>query len=127
MQSTFSDKEELVAHTLTTMIQACDLIQTWNATTSSPDDYTSSPEGMKNLAATCMLIESIGEGVKKVDKIMPGFLEQVAPHIPWKDLKGMRDHIAHGYFKIDEEIVFDVAVNEIGGLKEALIQANNNL
>ena len=39
-------------------------LQTWNENVISPDDYYTSPEGMKNLAASCMLIEAIGEGIK---------------------------------------------------------------
>lgn len=69
------------------------------------------------MAASCMLIESIGEGVKKLEKLMPGFLQENAPDVPWKNIKGLRDHIAHGYFNLDADIIFDVAVNEIPALK----------
>lgn len=37
-------------------------IQKWNDKISSADDWLSSPDGMKTLAASCMLIEAIGEG-----------------------------------------------------------------
>ena len=40
-------------------------LQQWNASIKSADDYALSPDSMKTLAATCMLIEAIGEGVKK--------------------------------------------------------------
>ena len=42
-------------------------IQKWNDKISSADDWLSSPDGMKTLAASCMLIEAIGEGFRKVD------------------------------------------------------------
>lgn len=109
------------------MVDACNMVMTWNRRTASVDDYLSSPEGMQCMAASCMLIQSIGEGVKKIDKLLPGFLEREEPSIPWKSLKGMRDHIAHGYFNIDSEIVFDVAVNEIVRIAEALKRAENSL
>lgn len=49
-------------------------LKDWNANILSSDDYYSSPEGMKNLAASCMLIEAIGEGVKQIDKLpIPSF------------------------------------------------------
>ena len=38
----------------------------WNKYVSSPEDYYSSPDGMKNLAASCMLIEAVAEGLKQV-------------------------------------------------------------
>ena len=60
----------------------------------SADEYVSSPNGMKTLAATCMLLEAIGEGVKKIDRRTEGFLlKSVCPNIPWKNIMGMRDHI----------------------------------
>ncbi len=71
------------------------------------------------MAATCMLLEAIGEGVKKIDKLRPGLLDS-EPEIPWREIKGLRDHIAHGYFNLDAEIIFDVAVEELPPLKAAL-------
>lgn len=50
---------------------------------------------MKNLAASCMLIEAIGEGIKQVDKATEGKLLIKRPEIPWKDVIGIRNHIAH--------------------------------
>ena len=44
-------------------------LKEWNKDVLSSDDYYCSPEGMKNLAASCMLIEAIGESVKQIDKI----------------------------------------------------------
>ena len=102
------------------MIEACELIVLWNKDVRSTDDYLLSPEGMQKMAASCMLIESIGEGVKKIDRIMPGLLVEIAPETPWKNIKGLRDHIAHGYFNIDADIVFDVSINEIEPLKKEL-------
>lgn len=77
---------------------------------------------MQITAASCMLIESIGEGVKKIDRHLPGFLQTNAPEVPWKDIKGLRDYIAHGYFNLDADIIFDVAVNEISELNKSIQQ-----
>lgn len=93
-----------------------DLIMHWNAEIYSVNDYVTSPEGLKTLAATCRHLESIGEAIKKIDKISPLFLEENSPQIPWKSIKGMRDHIAHGYFEIDADIVYDVVTSEIENL-----------
>ena len=46
-------------------------LQQWNVSIKCADDYALSPDGMKTLAATCMLIEAIGEGVKKIDNLYP--------------------------------------------------------
>jgi uncharacterized protein with HEPN domain len=102
------------------MTSACDMIILWNKDTHSADDYLTSPDGMQLLAASCMMIESIGEGLKKIDRIFPDFLVSNAPDTPWKEIKGLRDHIAHGYFNIDADIVYDVVANEIPTLKTIL-------
>ena len=44
-------------------------IQQWSVSVKSAEDFVLSPEGMKTLAADCMLIEAIGEGVKKIDNL----------------------------------------------------------
>ncbi len=75
---------------------------------------------MKNLAASCMLIEAIGESVKQIDKITEGNLLPLRPEIPWKDVIGIRNHIAHGYFDIDGDMVFDVIKNDLDTLLEAV-------
>lgn len=75
---------------------------------------------VKTLTATSMLLEAIGEGIKKVDRRTDGELFKLCPNIPWEDIIGMRDHIAHGYFNIDADIVFDVVKNDILPLKDAV-------
>lgn len=127
MESAYSHNIALAAHTISQLIDGCDMIMIWNKHVTSVDEYLSSPDGMQKMAASCMIIESIGEGVKKIDKLLPGFLTENAPEIPWRSIKGLRDHIAHGYFNIDAEIVFDVAINEIPALKDCFIRLKNLL
>lgn len=95
-------------------------LKEWNNNVQSSDDYYCSPDGMKNLAASCMLIEAIGEGVKQIDKITDGKLFVKRQEIPWKDVIGIRNHIAHGYFDIDGDMVFDVIKNDLDSLLEAI-------
>lgn len=87
------------------------LLQDWNRDVVNADDYLLSPEGTKNLAASCMLIEAIGEAFKRIDDDTEGRLLSLYPSIPWKSVKGIRDRVAHGYFEIDADIIF-VAVKE---------------
>lgn len=92
----------------------------WNKNVQSSEDYYSSPDGMKNLAASCMLIEAIGEGIKQIDKLTQSKLLNERPEIPWEDVIGIRNHIAHGYFDIDGEIVFDIVKNNLYELLTAV-------
>ena len=95
-------------------------LKEWNNNVQSSDDYYYSPDGMKNLAASCMLIEAIGEGIKQIDKITDGRLLVNRPEIPWKDVIGIRNHIAHGYFDIDGDMVLDVVKNDLDSLLGAI-------
>lgn len=110
----------LINHIVGQMIEACGLISLWNESVATSDDYLTSPDGMQKMAASCMLIESIGEGVKKIDRLAQGFLYDNYPNTQWKEIMGLRDHIAHGYFNLDADIIFDVVKTEIPTLQKTL-------
>lgn len=112
-------KQKRILETLHQIKEAILLLQKWNQEVTKVDDYLLSPDGMKNLAASCMLIESIGEGFKKIDKDTNSQLLSLWPPIPWKAVKGMRDQIAHGYFNIDAEVVFNTVKNDLDPLLQA--------
>ena len=95
-------------------------LEIWNGPINSIDELLTSPDGMKTLAADCMLIEAIGEGVKRIDERTHHELLPHRPEIPWKAVKGMRDHIAHGYFDINTDLVWDVVKNDLPALRDAI-------
>ncbi|MCD7939329.1 MAG: DUF86 domain-containing protein [Bacteroides intestinalis] len=95
------------------------LLLEWNKDVQNVDDYLLSPEGTKNLAASCMLIEAIDEAYKKIDKESEGVLLPLYPDIPWKAVKGIRDRIAHGYFEIDADIIFETTKENLSPLLDA--------
>ena len=109
-----------IVGTLLQIKKAIEQLQDWNKDILNVDDYYSTPEGMKNLAASCMLIEAIGEGVKQIDKLTQSRLLDERPEIPWQDVIGIRNHIAHGYFDIDGDSVLDVIKNNLDELLAAI-------
>ena len=74
-----------------------------------------------------MLLIAIGEGVKGVDKLTEKKLLSHYPEMDWKGVMGMRDIIAHHYFDLDAEIVYDVIKNDLPKLKDVLQQIINEL
>ena len=54
-------------------------------------------------------------------------LVAICPDIPWKNIMGMRDHIAHGYFDIDADFVHDVTVNDLVPLRDAINTVKRHL
>ncbi|MBQ9362907.1 MAG: DUF86 domain-containing protein [Bacteroidaceae bacterium] len=67
-----------------------------------------------------MLIEAIGEGIRKIDDITAGELLKERSEIPWKDIIGIRNHIAHGYFEVDADTVLSTIKNDLDALQEAV-------
>jgi uncharacterized protein with HEPN domain len=64
----------------------------------------------------------IGEAVLRLE---PSFIETNGV-IEWHKIKGFRNLIAHDYFGIDTEEVWDIVTNKIPGLK-AFIQERLNM
>ena len=95
-------------------------LEEWNSSFSEAKDFYMSPDGVKTLAADCMLIEAIGEGIKRIDERTKGQLLPTRPEILWKDIIGMRNHIAHGYFDINSDFVWDVIKNDLTPLRDAV-------
>lgn len=95
-------------------------LQSWNEKYQNADDFLISPDGMKTLAADCMLIEAIGEGIRRIDEKTKQQLLILRPEIPWEQVKGIRDHIAHGYFDINNELIWDVIHNDLEPLLAAI-------
>ena len=120
MEFTSLDKRQRTISIFRQIEAAINQLTEWNRHVKTVDDYYLSSDGMQKLAASCMLIEAIGESVRQIDKITDGKLLPDRPEIPWEDVIGIRNHIAHGYFDIDGDIVFSVIQNELQPLLEAV-------
>ncbi|HEJ83305.1 MAG TPA: DUF86 domain-containing protein [Desulfobacteraceae bacterium] len=67
----------------------------------------------KTCSAVVQKFEVIGEATKSI----PQFVREQYPHIPWKDMAGMRDRLIHGYFGIDYSLVWEAVKQDIPTLK----------
>ena len=116
----YSENMRLARETLLNIKRAILMLQEWNEGVERADEWLSSTSGMQKLAGNAMMIEVIGEEVRKVEKRLgTDFLNQ-RPEIPWREVMGMRNHIAHGYFDINELYVFSVIKNDLDPLLEAI-------
>jgi len=120
MESKLSDNIALSLAILQHIKKSIQMLRVWNENIQSEHDYYCSPEGMEHLSASCMLLEAIGEGVKQVEKRMGSEFFAQRPDVPWEDVKGMRNHIAHGYFDIDGAAVFSTIKSDLDSLEEAI-------
>lgn len=65
--------------------------------------------------AVIMNLVILGEAATKIMEHYPAFVEE-NPHIAWKNMKGMRNRVAHGYFDINLDVVWDTATSAIPAL-----------
>lgn len=69
--------------------------------------------------AVVMSLIVLGEAATKVLDQYSAFTEQ-HKQIPWRSMRGMRNRIAHGYFDINLEVVWDTVQTALPTLKSQL-------
>jgi uncharacterized protein with HEPN domain len=62
-------------------------------------------------------LEIIGEAVKNI----PPETKKNNPQIEWKKIAGLRDILAHEYFGVDVDVVWDIIENKIPVLKSQIL------
>jgi len=97
------------------------------ASLSDINELLTSADGMLRLNGICMCFIIIGEEVKRIDSYTDEKFLINYPSIPWKNIKGMRNRIAHGYFEIDADVVFDTLKNNIPPLLTVIKQMKKDL
>ena len=120
MESISSKNLPLVLHTLSQIELAIDRLQERTKNIRSVDDFLSTPGGMEKLDAACMVLIAIGESIKNLNKVSEGKLLPTYPTIPWKKVMGIRDIMAHHYFEVDADVIFEVISKELEPLKKAI-------
>jgi uncharacterized protein with HEPN domain len=61
-------------------------------------------------------LEIIGEAAKMI----PDSIRVQYPNIEWKKISGLRDILAHHYFEVDLDIVWDIIQNKLPELERDL-------
>jgi len=73
-------------------------------------------------AVRVRLIE-IGEAIKS----LPAALLETEPEIPWADVAGMRDRLAHRYFDTEHSIVASTVAHDLGPLEAAVTRLEERI
>ena len=66
---------------------------------------------------------TIGEIATRLNNEHPDFADK-NPGIPWRQMRGMRNRMAHGYFDINLEIVWTTVQTSLPELEQQLTNLN---
>ncbi len=85
-------------------------------------DADSFYEDSKSFDAVMMNFVVIGE---MAEKLSHGFIENTGKEIEWPRIKGLRNIIAHDYFGIDAEEIWQIIHGRLQNLKSFLVKITN--
>lgn len=106
------DRQESIDR-LKDVLEALERIPRRSGSIHSPDDFLVDETGLEHLDSICMILVAVGEAFRQLDAKTKGDWLARYPQIPWRDVIGVRNVIAHGYFDIDAEQVFNICKKDI--------------
>lgn len=113
-------KKELAIEILEKIKNAIERLEERTKDIRSVDDFLMSSYGMEKLDASCMLLIAIGESIKSFDKITDKKVLCEDASIPWTEIMGVRDIIAHHYFDIDAEEIYNIIKFDLKPLLQSI-------
>lgn len=102
-----SDKD---SHNLDAILEAISKINSFTKDYSDPDSFY---DDDKTFDAVMMNFIVIGEMVLRISQKF----KEANPQIDWNRIKGFRNLVAHDYFGIDAEEVWQIITNDLPDLK----------
>ena len=111
-------KKDRIIFYIRTAIDEMELAEKMAAPIMSPDDFGKNLNGMTIFRACSMSIQCVTENFTKVRNCTKsGFFKRYNT-IPWSQVFGMRNFIAHEYANVDEEAIFTTIKEDLPQLKE---------
>ena len=106
------DRQESI-NRLKDVLEALERIPRRSESIYSPDDFLADETGLEHLDSICMILVAVGEAFRQLDVKTKGDWLSRYSQILWRDVIGVRNVIAHGYFDIDAEQVFNICKKDI--------------
>ncbi|MGA0557049.1 DUF86 domain-containing protein [Larkinella sp. VNQ87] len=99
------------------MLECIEKIFLYSSPFSSVEEFVWAND-QQNYNASWGLLLVIGEESKQLD----AGLKSSYPQIPWRNIAGMRNFLAHNYRGIDYDLVYEVINSYLPPLKDVLIE-----
>ena len=120
-------KRNRIVSYIKTAIDEMELAEQMSEPIIEPDDFGKNLNGMTIFRACSMSIQCITENFTKVRNLTKsGFFKKYST-IPWKEVFGMRNFIAHEYANVDEEAIFTTLKTDLPALKQVSKQILQDL
>lgn len=83
-----------------------------------PDEnfFGTTAEGMILFRSSCMCIQNISEGFRQVDSHTGGELLPQYKDVPWPQIKGIRNLLAHEYLSVEEPEILSILQQDLPNL-----------
>lgn len=91
----------------------------------APADFIRDDHGLDCLDGISMMLISISENIRRLEKIAGADFFEQHPEISWSDVKGIRNILVHDYFNIDAEEIYQICSNDVAPLKKAIADICN--
>ena len=86
----------------------------------SYEDFICNDHGLDRLDAIAMMLVAIGENINKLDKMIDKEIFERHPDIDWINIMGLRNILAHNYFSIDPQEIYQICSSEVKPLQQAI-------
>jgi uncharacterized protein with HEPN domain len=70
----------------------------------------------KTVFAVVRALEIVGEATKKI----PDEVRDNYPNLPWREMAGLRDKLAHDYFGVNLDVVWKTVTDDLPKLKSGV-------
>lgn len=78
--------------------------------------FGTTAEGMILFRSSCMCIQNISEGFRQVDSHTGGELLPQYKDVPWPQIKGIRNLLAHEYLSVEEPEILSILQQDLPNL-----------
>jgi uncharacterized protein with HEPN domain len=87
---------------------------------SAPTDFRADKKGLEHLDSICMVLLAVGEAFKQIDQKTEGKFLSLYPQVPWREVMGVRNVLAHGYFDLDADQIYAICKDDLPDLRAAV-------